>query len=345
MKNSLSFFIFCLFGGMNIFAQVGINTDNSPPDPSSGLDVNFSKKGFLPPRVILTSINASDPIVSPAVGLHVYNTAKDGTPPNNVMPGDYYWSGTQWIRISPPDGTNSGDMLYWNGTQWVSLPVGLNGQVLVLKNGIPKWSQPTSLCGISITINHVAGDVAPVNKTVTYGTVTNIPGENSKCWITSNLGADHQAIAVDDATEASAGWYWQFNRKQGYKYDATTRTPNTAWINSISESSDWTAANDPCTLELGSGWRIPTSTEWTNVDAGGTWADTDGPWNSGLKIHLAGYLFWGDGVLGARGYHGCYWSSTQDDLTYSNLFYFFYNFSSMTMSSKANGFSIRCIRD
>ncbi len=78
-------------------------------------------------------------------------------------------------------------------------------------------------CGSSLTINHVAGVVAPVTKTVTYGTVTNIPGETSKCWITSNLGADHQATAINDATEASAGWYWQFNRKQGYKHDGTTQ--------------------------------------------------------------------------------------------------------------------------
>ena len=117
-------------------------------------------------------------------------------------------------------------------------------------------------------INHVAsGGVAPVDKTVTYGTVTNIPGETSKCWITSNLGADHQATAVNDATEASAGWYWQFNRMQGYKHDGTTRTPNTTWITSINENLDWQAANDPCALELGNGWRIPTYTEWTNVDA------------------------------------------------------------------------------
>ncbi|MEI7897716.1 MAG: hypothetical protein WCJ26_11825, partial [bacterium] len=73
-------------------------------------------------------------------------------------------------------------------------------------------------CG-TMTINHVAGTTAPVTKTVTYGTVTNITGEPSKCWITSNLGADHQATAVNDGTEASAGWYWQFNRKQGYKHD------------------------------------------------------------------------------------------------------------------------------
>jgi hypothetical protein len=96
--------------------------------------------------------------------------------------------------------------------------------------------------------------VAPVNKTVTYGTVTNIPGETSKCWITSNLGADHQATSKDDATEPSAGWYWQFNKKQGYKVtNNNTRTPNTPWIHPINENSDWTAAKDPCTLEMGNG--------------------------------------------------------------------------------------------
>jgi hypothetical protein len=83
------------------------------------------------------------------------------------------------------------------------------------------------VCGNSIIINHVVGNIAPVTKTVTYGTVTGIPGASSKCWITSNLGADHQATAVNDDTEASAGWYWQFNRQQGFKHDGTTRTPNT----------------------------------------------------------------------------------------------------------------------
>ncbi len=138
-------------------------------------------------------------------------------------------------------------------------------------------------CGSSVTINHVAGAVAPVAKSVTYGTVTNIPGEPSKCWITSNLGADHQATGKDDATEASAGWYWQFNRKQGYKHDGTTRTPNSTWITPINENLDWQAANDPCTIELGSGWRIPTSTEWTNVDASGNWTDWNGPWRLCFK--------------------------------------------------------------
>jgi hypothetical protein len=49
-----------------------------------------------------------------------------------------------------------------------------------------------------------------VNKTTTCGTVNNIPGEPAKCWITSNLGSDHQATAVNDNTEPLAGWYCQF---------------------------------------------------------------------------------------------------------------------------------------
>ena len=138
-------------------------------------------------------------------------------------------------------------------------------------------------CGGPFTITHLAaGGVAPVNKVVTYGTITNIPGELSKCWITSNLGADHQATAVDDATEASAGWYWQFDHKQGYKHDGSTRTPNTGWICSIDETSDWIAGYDPCALELGTSWRLPTYTEWNNVDASGNWTN----WNITMELRF-----------------------------------------------------------
>jgi uncharacterized protein (TIGR02145 family) len=200
-------------------------------------------------------------------------------------------------------------------------------------------------CGDSITINHVAGAVAPVDKTVTYGTVTNIPGEPSKCWITSNLGADHQATAVNDATEASAGWYWQFNRMQGYKHDGTTRTPNTTWIVDINEDLDWQAANDPCALELGSGWRLPTSTEWTNVDANGGWTDWNGPWNSALKMHVAGFLVANTGYLEYRGDYGTYWSSSQADNIWGNhLFIKSWDCFPAT-SHKEYSFSLRCLTE
>jgi len=199
-------------------------------------------------------------------------------------------------------------------------------------------------CGSSITINHIAGAVAPISKLATYGTVTNIPGETSKCWITSNLGADHQATAVNDGTEASAGWYWQFNRKQGYKHDGTTLTP--AWTNTwINENSDWLTANDPCTSELGAGWRLPTSTEWSNVYASGNWNEWSGPWNSGLKLHAAGYLFFGDGSLYSRGSFGYYWSSSQGNSYYGWYLNVDSGLSYMNYDYKASGFSVRCLRD
>ena len=208
-------------------------------------------------------------------------------------------------------------------------------------------SQTTWACGTcgTITVNHIAGSIAPVSKTVTYGTATNIPGENSKCWITRNLGSDRQATAVDDATEASAGWYWQFNRKQGYKHDGTSRTPVTTWVNSISENFDWLPANDPCALELGIGWRLPTYAEWYNVNSAGNWTNWNGPWNSGLKIHVAGYLHGNGGSLGVRGSSGYYWSSSQGSITDGWSLGIDSGGSEMYNFGRSDGFPLRCLRD
>jgi M6 family metalloprotease-like protein/uncharacterized protein (TIGR02145 family) len=200
-------------------------------------------------------------------------------------------------------------------------------------------------CGSPLAINHVvSGGVAPVNKQTSYGTVKNLPGEPDKCWITSNLGSDHQATAVDDATEASAGWYWEFNRKQGFKHDGITRTPNTPWVYPIVEDSDWLPDSDPCTSELGIKWRIPTSTEWANVDAGGNWMNWTGPWNSSLKLHAAGGLN-PDGSLFSRGFDGHYHSRIQSSTTHS-YFLIFWNVSSYVNSAeKSGGWSLRCLFD
>jgi len=345
MKISHLLIAFLLLVASPLFAQISINTNGAQPDPSAMLDVSFINKGFLPPRVALTAINSAIPVSAPAIGLLVYNTAVAGTPPNNVIAGYYCWDGTKWIPVTAPQGTSIGDMQYWNGKQWVIIPAGTNGKVLNFINGLPAWGSQLSLCSNSVTVNHVAAAVAPVTKSVTYGTVNNIPGEPTKCWITSNLGADHQATAATDATEASAGWYWQFNRKRGFKHDGITRTPGTTWITSISESSDWTIGNDPCATELGSGWRIPTLTEWNNVDASGNWTSYSGSWSSTLKIHAAGTLGDADGSLSNRGGYGNYWSSTQSSATNGSFLFISSNTSATYGNSKTYGFSVRCIRD
>jgi len=60
----------------------------------------------------------------------------------------------------------------------------------------------------AFSVDHLAsGGVAPVDKMVIYSTVTDIPGESTKCWIAQNLGADQQATSWDDNFEASLLWY------------------------------------------------------------------------------------------------------------------------------------------
>ena len=208
--------------------------------------------------------------------------------------------------------------------------------------GAPSPPPPFS-CGNNLAISHIAGDTSPVTKTVTYGTVfTDLSGA-PKCWITRNLGATNQAASATDFTEASAGWYWQFNRRQGYKHDGTTRTPSTTWITSIDENSDWILVNDPCNFLLGIGWRLPTKNEWTNADANGSWNNTNDAYASVLKLHAAGALSGGN--LFFRGIFGYYWSSTQYNSVNGHFVIFTGSTSNVGNAPKVLGNSVRCIKD
>ncbi len=217
-----------------------------------------------------------------------------------------------------------------------SYPFGMNALTLPC---------PITPCAPDFTVSHVAGAVAPVNKTVTYGMVSNIAGTSGTCWLTKNLGAGVQASAVNDNTEESAGWYWQFNRKQGFRHDGTSVTP--AWtITVINENLQWVQANDPCYLELGPEWRIPTDTEWGNLLSSGGWGNWTGPWSSGLHMHAAGFLNNENGELLQRGTMGTYWSSTQTSSNSASYLSFTGGSVDLVNNvSKARGASIRCLRE
>jgi hypothetical protein len=82
-------------------AQVGVGTTT----PQAAFDVTSTTQGMLIPRVALTSRTVQAPVVNPQGGnvvtsTLIYNTATAGTAPNNVIPGFYYWNGTQWIAIA-----------------------------------------------------------------------------------------------------------------------------------------------------------------------------------------------------------------------------------------------------
>jgi hypothetical protein len=166
-----------------LFSQIAINTDGSFPDNSAMLDVKAVNKGLLPPRVALNALNISNPVVSPATGLQVYNTAAAGISPNNVVPGNYFWNGSRWVLMSPPQGVHMGDMLCWNGTQWSCLPAGSNGQALTLNNGLPTWGghQLPMISTAAVTSIHTATAVCGGNITHDGGTVY----PRGVCWSTS----------------------------------------------------------------------------------------------------------------------------------------------------------------
>ena len=96
------------------YAQVGVGTTT----PRGSFEVNSTTQGMVLPSVALTSKAVEAPVINPAggalaVNTLVYNTATAGIAPNNVVPGYYYWSGSQWVLLST--GNNSDWSLTGNG--------------------------------------------------------------------------------------------------------------------------------------------------------------------------------------------------------------------------------------
>ena len=80
-------------------------------------------------------------------------------------------------------------------------------QVLLI---VPEVSS-FKICPTTFSVAHTAGvNGAAETKTVTYHSITSTISGAAKCWLTQNLGADRQATSTTDASEAAAGWYWQF---------------------------------------------------------------------------------------------------------------------------------------
>lgn len=142
-------FIAGLFLTTSLHAQTGIGT--TTPNASAKLEVSSANKGFLPPRVELTSTSVFGPItglsgapaLATAAGLLVYNTATAGTIPNNVVPGYYYWNGTTWIQIA-------GGLILENKTAGFTLTASDNNKLFLINSSTAVTvSVPTLPIGFS----------------------------------------------------------------------------------------------------------------------------------------------------------------------------------------------------
>ncbi|MGN6438065.1 MAG: hypothetical protein ACTHMM_16115 [Agriterribacter sp.] len=109
MKNyiySLFFTVLLTIAGSTAFAQTKIKDGTVTGSPSLAnasavLELESNNKGFLLPRVALTSTNSFSPLGATHVaGMLVYNTASAGSAPNNVTPGYYYNDGAKWVRLA-----------------------------------------------------------------------------------------------------------------------------------------------------------------------------------------------------------------------------------------------------
>ncbi len=102
-KYNFYFFLLLILSSSNniTVAQTGIGT--TTPDASAKLEVSATNKGFLPPRVTLTSVTDATTIPSPATGLLVYNIGSVG-----LQSGYYYWNGSSWATIATSSIAGSG---------------------------------------------------------------------------------------------------------------------------------------------------------------------------------------------------------------------------------------------
>lgn len=178
-----------------------------------------------------------------------------------------------------------------------------------------------------------------------------------KVWMDRNLGASQ--VATSSTDENAYGDLYQWGRAaDGHQL----RTSDTTSILSNSDTpghdsfiiadyfgyNNWrdpsnpnlwnglNGINNPCP----NGFRLPTQDEWAEEIE--TWdsQDTEGAFNSVLKLTLAGYRTCTDGHTGNVELWGYYWSSNNAHaIIFSNDDFF------NPQEAQANGYTIRCIKD
>lgn len=184
-------------------------------------------------------------------------------------------------------------------------------------------------------------------------------------WMDRNLGASRVAQSGGDS-QAYGGLYQWGRFSDGHQCRssnktnslATTELPNTGqswdgkfikekkspydWL-LIQKNSLWqgvNGTNNPCPY----GYRLPTETELDSERQSWSSNDASGAFGSPLKLTMAGYRFHKDGWFNEVGASGYYWSSTVNG---NNAYGLSFNSGGAGINTayRANGFSIRCIKD
>ena len=178
-----------------------------------------------------------------------------------------------------------------------------------------------------------------------------------KAWMDRNLGASRVAISSTD--DEAYGDLYQWGRKaDGHESRTSTVaagpvasgaeganfiTSGTGdWL-STQDDARWGAtktANDPCPT----GYRVPTETELNAELSLFATNNGAGAYGSALKLTLAGNRLSVNGTLSDVDSNGYYWSSTVTGTNARRLDFSSSN-ASMDSSLRADGMSVRCIKE
>jgi uncharacterized protein (TIGR02145 family) len=175
---------------------------------------------------------------------------------------------------------------------------------------------------------------------------------NGVRWATTNVDAPGKFAAKPE----DFGMLYQWGKNVGWSATDPLVSSNggTTWDESSASGDVWASAEDPCP----DGWQVPTAADfealgdrdkvrsaWTMQ--GGIFGNLFVDMATGESIFLpsAGFRYDSDGSVYNPGNYGCYWSSTGKDSVSGYYLYFYIEFIYPSYSAtRANGFSVRCVR-
>jgi uncharacterized protein (TIGR02145 family) len=361
------------------FAQtgsVGINT--TTPDPSAVLDVVSITKGILPPRMTNDQLKT---IANPAEGLTAYNTTLKCLV--TYINGSYSCSYNAPAQKAPTAPLGSTYTSHYNGIVGgghnTTNPADPTYYTLSTYSSGEKFSDNTT-CATKEISAQGCGGLSTV--TGASGRVYNLVNINGQCWFKENLNevpSNFRSYTPTSWLASSPGdqGYW------GY-YHTTDATGASGWGISEPAANEgllyqWNAAMDNSVSERSrgicpTGFHIPSDCEWMYLEHGqgmaiseqnllNAWrsntADNQGtPGNklrsqgagqtnaSGFSGLLAGARYT-NGTFYTRASYGYWWSSSATGATTAIYRYVYTGLRGVNRFSnnKANGFSVRCLKD
>ncbi len=196
--------------------NVGIGSSSFTPDNSAGLEIKFTDKGLLIPRVALTSATDATTIPSPATSLLVYNLGTGGLSPA----GYYYWDGSQWVKFATGTGAGitsigpgtSGSETSGSGLTFSANPITTTGTIALSNSGVTAGTYGSSGANIpNITVDARGRLTSAANRALSYSDVGAASSTHTHTQLHNQL---HSMISTSDHSANS--WKIFYSNASGY---------------------------------------------------------------------------------------------------------------------------------